>query len=155
MEKIIKRDKTRIVNSLKQYKKIINQIFLLYNREEYRLCILSIINLLSIIYNNNFENTDFNEPKLKSKLTSLGLLDDEQNKFSIFAPYYVKERNDNKIIANYQSNPSQYKKYPYCRNAILHGYSIRFGNNRNTLRWFSVLLNTIDLLDVVEKINND
>lgn len=150
IDKIIKRDKNRIIEYLKKYKKIVKEIFELYENGDYRLCILSIINLLSIIYNSNFDNTDFTEIQLRDKLKNLGLLDDAQTKYSIFAPYYV-EKFDNKILSNHKNKKEKYKKVPYCRNAILHGYSTRFGNRRNALRWFSVLLNTIDLLEAVEE----
>lgn len=150
IENVLLNSKNRIKKHLNKYNKIINQIFKLYDEKEYRLCILSIINLLSIIYNSTFDNTDFTEKELKDKLTNLGLLNDTQTKYSIFSPYYV-EPNYNTLLINCRKNPSNYKKYPYCRNAILHGYSKKFGNKRNTLRWFSVLLNTIDLLEAVEK----
>ena len=150
IENVLLNSKNRIKKYLNKYSKIINQIFKLYDEKEYRLCILSIINLLSIIYNSTFDNTDFTEKELKDKLTNLGLLNDTQTKYSIFSPYYV-EPNYNTLLINCRKKKSDYKKYPYCRNAILHGYSKKFGNKRNTLRWFSVLLNTIDLLEAIEK----
>lgn len=149
----INTNKKRTISILSNHRQVVTEIFKLYDKKRYRLCILSIINLLSIIYNGNFDNIDFTESRLKDKLIALNLLDETKANYYLFAPYLF-DKNSNKILANFRNNPEKYKKYPYCRNAILHGYSKRFGNQRNCLRWFSVLFNTVDLIEKFEKIKN-
>ena len=144
-DKQILNEKDKIIGEFSKYKKVITEIYELYEKQNYRICILSIMNLISITFNSNFENIDFNESnKILEKLKDLDFVEEKINTYLILLPYLEYEKN--KIIFNSRKCPQEYKKYPYCRNAIVHGYSVRFGNKRNCLRWFSVLLNAIDLI---------
>ena len=51
----------------------------------------------------------------------------------------------NVLIQSRRGNPIEYEEIPFNRHAILHGYSKRFGNEANCLRWFSVLFNTMEI----------
>ena len=59
----------------------------------------------------------------------------------------------NNIESGFRVKPSilvlkgfeKYLDIPFNRNAILHGYSKKFGNEVNCLRWFSVLFNTMEI----------
>ena len=149
------REKNRICKILPNYKKYITEIYGLFNQHRYRLCILSLINLLSVIFNDNFENKDFTEIDV-SKLKKLKIITDKNQEFCIFIPYVIdmnaskKKDYKNKILVNSQEN--NYKDLSYNRNAILHGYYKDFGNRENCLRWFSVLLNTVDLIKIYNEI---
>ena len=71
----------------------------------------------------------------------------------LFASYINDEilLSNNKLIKNCQSNPAEYLNIPYNRNAILHGYSKKFGSEANCLRWFSVLINTMEISEEIIK----
>ena len=65
----IKKNKKILLDIYPEHKKIINEIYKLYGQCRYRLCILSMINLISIINNNQFEYIDFTEKyKVRKKL---------------------------------------------------------------------------------------
>lgn len=130
-----------------KYRKILNEIFSLYKKENYRLCILSIINFISMIFNECFDKKDFGQKfeickKLKEKNHKL------EDHYILLAPYF--EDNDNKItntlIKNYRDKPEKYATIPYNRNAIIHGYSKNFGTKTNCLRWFSVIISTFEFM---------
>lgn len=86
----------------------------------------------------------------------------EKYAYYIFAPYYYSKK-ENKILINYHYNKKmtesekieKYKKIPYNRNAIIHGYVNfeEFGNEENCLRWFSVLINTYELFKLLEELS--
>lgn len=130
-----------------KYRKILNEIFSLYKKENYRLCILSIINFVSIIFNECFDKKDFAEKyeinkKLKEKNYKL------EDQYMLLSPYFEDENNIiiNTLTKNYRDNPVKYESIPYNRNAIIHGYSRKFGTKENCLRWFSVLISSFELM---------
>ena len=147
--------KNGILKVLPNYKKEINEIYGLYKQHRYRLCILSIINIISTIFNSNFDNLDFTEVNV-NKLKKYKILNDKNQKYFIFIPYMIdvnesdKKNYKNKILVNARYN--RYKDLPYNRNAILHGYYNDFGNPENCLRWFSVLMNTVDIIKMYNNI---
>ena len=55
------KNKKILFNTYPQYKKELNEIYKLYKNHNYRLCILSLINVISIINNSQFEYIDFVE----------------------------------------------------------------------------------------------
>ena len=65
----------------------------------------------------------------------------------IFSPYIEDDDlvSANVLIQNHRSNPQKYLDVPFNRNAILHGYSKKFGTEQYCLRWFSVLFNTMEI----------
>lgn len=130
-----------------KYRKILNEIFSLYKKENYRLCILSIINFVSMIFNECFDKKDFAEKyeinkKLKEKNYKL------EDQYMLLSPYFEDENNIilNTLTKNYRDNPVKYESIPYNRNAIIHGYSREFGTKENCLRWFSVLISSFELM---------
>lgn len=142
-----------------QYKGRIDEIYRLYNNKKYRLCILAQLNFLSVVFNRNFDNKDFADKNLYKKLEELKIIDDVNLNYCQFIPYIIdkdKKRSDinykNTLLVSYQNNPERYKEIPYNRNAILHGYSKDFGTKLNCLRWFSVMLNTLDLFEIYNKL---
>lgn len=147
-------DKKNILENFKDYENIIKEIYELYDKKKYRLCILSLINLLSQIFNNHFENKDFTETD-DFVLKDYRIMNITNEEYYQFMPYCKIYNNENKrikkyynaLLANYKNNCNKYNNIPYNRNAILHGYSNNFGNKINCLRWFSVLLNTNDILE--------
>lgn len=147
--------KSKLKRKFPQYSNIINEIYGLYNGKKYRLCILSIINFTSIIFNETFEHKDFIEKfEINKKLIADDIMKEKETNYLLFAPYINDDElvENNKIIQNHKKHPENYKNIPYCRNAISHGYSTRFGNSINCLRWFSVLINTLDILEKYSKI---
>ena len=146
--------KIGIIKILPTYKKEINEIYGLYNQHRYRLCILSIINVISTIFNSNFNYLDFTEINVNN-LKKYKILNSTNQEYFIFIPYMIdvnesnKRNYKNKILVNAKDN--KYKDMPYNRNAILHGYYKDFGNKENCLRWFSVLLNSVDLIKIYNK----
>lgn len=147
--------KSKLKNIFPQYTSIINEIYKLYDKKKYRLCILSIINLISIIFNETFEHKDFIEKfDINKKLIADNIMKEKEKNYLLFAPYINDDElvENNKIIQNHKKHPENYQNIPYCRNAISHGYSIKFGNNINCLRWFSVLINTLNILEKYSEI---
>ncbi len=69
----------------------------------------------------------------------------EDNAYYIFAPYYNYEK-DNLLFKTCYSNKEEYRKIPYNRNGIIHGFVNNYGTRENCLRWFSVLINTYELI---------
>lgn len=149
--------KPKLINTFKNKEKYIIEIYDLYKSEKYRLCILSLINLTANIYNENLNNIDFTEDeKVRKKLVAKKVMKEDEKNYMIFAPYINNKLfwNNNTLIKSYRRYPKKYKKYPYNRNAILHGYSIDFGTKENCLRWFSVLINTYDIFEILIEIIN-
>ena len=147
-------DKNYMYKILPEYKKNITEIYGLFKQHRYRLCILSLINIISIIFNSNFNNLDFTEINV-DKLKEFKILNDSNQEYFVFLPYVIdananKKNYKNKILVCSREN--KYKDIPYNRNAILHGYSRDFGNIENCLRWFTVLFNTVDILEINNKI---
>lgn len=146
--------KPKLLNTFNNKEKYIIEIYDLYKNEEYRLCILSLINLTANIYNENLNNIDFTEEyNVRKKLIDKKVMDKDEKNYIIFAPYINNKLfySNNTLIKSYQRKP---KKYNYNRNAILHGYSIDFGTKENCLRWFSVLINTYDIFEILINIIN-
>lgn len=144
----IKKNKKVLILTYPEYKKEINELYKLYKEHNYRLCILSLINLISIINNSQFKYIDFTEKdKVRGKLLEKQIMKDKETNYLVFSQY-IKD-NDlisaNVLIRNCRSDPEKYLKIPFNRNAILHGYSKKFGNEANCLRWFSVLFNTMEI----------
>lgn len=130
-----------------KYNKWIEEIFKLYENGNYRLCILSILNILSIIFNDCFDNKDFQEKQeIEKQITKKGINLDDQ--YLLLSPYIDDANNKiiNTLTKNYRSNPEEYSKFSYNRNAIVHGYSKNFGTKTNCLRWFSVFISTFELM---------
>lgn len=157
----IKKNKKILLNIYPEHKRIINEIYKLYGQRRYRLCILSMINLISIINNNQFEYIDFTEKyKVRKKLLEKQIMKEKETNYLLFSQYIKDDDliNANKILKDCRDTPEEYLKIPYNRNAILHGYSKKFGSEINCLRWFSVLNNTTEisqkLKNVEYEINN-
>lgn len=149
--------KSKLKKCFPQHKSIINEIYNLYENRKYRLCILSIINLTSILFNNTFEHKDFIEKaEINKKLITDNIMKEKETNYLLFAPYILDDElvQNNKIIQNYKKEPEKYMDIPYCRNAIAHGYSTKFGNRLNCLRWFSVLINTLSIAEKYSEIKN-
>lgn len=149
------------------YKDIIYEIKELYDSHKYRLCILSQINLVSQVYNYNFDYKDIkqcNEKVFKEK----GIMTDDNKNFYEFMPFlldekksqkicnkiYIPKKYNNSIEKNYHGDGEKYQNIPYNRNAIIHGYSKNFGTEENCLRWFSVMLNMLDICIKLDILNN-
>lgn len=141
-----------------QYKKEIKEIYQLYTKHNYRLCILSLINLISIINNTQFEYIDFIEKdRVRNKLLEKQIMKDKETNYLLFSQYINDDDliSTNVLIQNHKNNPTEYLNIPFNRNAILHGYSKKFGTEANCLRWFSVLLNTMEIsIKIIETENN-
>lgn len=131
-----------------QYKREIKEIYQLYLKHNYRLCILSLINLISIINNTQFEYIDFTEKdKVRNKLLEKQIMKDKETNYLLLSQYIKDDDliSANVLIQSRRGNPIEYEEIPFNRHAILHGYSKRFGNEANCLRWFSVLFNTMEI----------
>ncbi|MCI7083241.1 MAG: hypothetical protein MR938_00830 [Tenericutes bacterium] len=144
----ISKNKKELLIIYPQYKREIKEIYQLYTKHNYRLCILSLINLISIINNSQFEYIDFTEKdRVRNKLLEKQIMKDKETNYLLFSQYI----NDNDLISanvliqSHRNNPIEYLDIPFNRHAILHGYSKRFGNEANCLRWFSVLFNTMEI----------
>lgn len=144
--------KNNILTTFSDYSCYINEVYELYNSNNYRLCILSLINILSQIFNKSFEYKDFTETD-EIVLKNYNIMNLTNEEYYQFMPYcIVCDRNkhrkyNNTILSNHRTQKEKYLEYPYNRNAILHGYSNEFGTKANCLRWFSVLLNTNDIFE--------
>ena len=140
-----------------EHRKIINEIYKLYKNRNYRLCILSLINLISIINNAQFEHLDFTQrTQVRNKLLEKQIMKDKESNYLLFSQY-IKDNsliNANQLLISYKDEPSKYTTITYNRNAILHGYSKKFGTEVNCLRWFSVLFNTLEISEKFNKIEN-
>lgn len=153
VEYFLKYFENNMINTFNDYSDIIKEIFELYDKKNYRLCILSLINVLSQIFNNSFEYKDFTEVN-EVTLRNYRVMNFSNEEYYKFMPYCIKVENKktskkyiNTLLVNCQNHNEQYKDIPYNRNAILHGYSKNFGNKINCLRWFSVLFNTNDIFE--------
>ena len=147
--KVLKKD---ILINFKDYSNDIKEIYELYDSEKYRLCILSLINILSQIFNKSFEGKDFTETDeiVLKNYNIMNLSNEEYYQFMPYCRIYdgkKVKKYDNALLNNYKNKREKYADFPYNRNAILHGYSNDFGNKNNCLRWFSVLLNTNDIFE--------
>lgn len=149
----IKKCKSDIISTFSDYAYWLEEIYMLYNEEKYRLCILSIINILSQIFNRSFEYKDFTETN-ELVLRDYNLMNLSNEQYYQFMPYLIEsnektkrtdKKYNNTLLCNCKKHKEKYKDIPYNRNAILHGYSGKFGTKTNCLRWFSVLLNTNDI----------
>lgn len=148
----IKKNKNYLILVYPQYKKEIKEIYKLYKDRNYRLCILSLINLISIINNQQFEYIDFTQKEdVRKKLLEKQIMKEKETNYLLFSPYIEDNALSyaNVLIKNCNSNrykhPEEYEKIPFNRNAILHGYIEKYGNESNCLRWFSVLFNTMEI----------
>lgn len=134
-----------------KYKREINEIYKLYKLKKYRLCTLSIINLSSVISNETFDKTDFTETgkngRLEAKLRARITINKKEISYIIFSPYLNdKEFCDaNTLKYNYREIPENYIKYPYNRNAIIHGYTKKI-NKEICFRWISVIMSLYDVI---------
>lgn len=165
IKKDIKNHKKELLLIYPEYKREIKEIYNLYKEKNYRLCILSLINLISIINNTQYEYIDFTEKdKVRIKLLEKQIMKEKETNYLLFSPYIEDNTLSyaNVLIKNCNSSrykhPEEYLEIPFNRNAILHGYSKKFGNEANCLRWFSVLFNTMEItLKIVETetINNN
>ena len=152
IKKDIKHKKKDLLFTFPKYKKIINEVYSLYKSRNYRLCILSIMNLISTINNTQFEFVDFTEKQeIRTALYKLKIMKEKEHNYMIFSPY-IDDKDlsiNNQLLKDYRRTPEKYLDVPYCRNAILHGYSKKFGTEANCLRWFSVLFNTLAISQFV------
>lgn len=152
----------KILDYFKNYKSDIAESFELYKDGKYRLCILSLINNISNIFNEEFENESFeNVKKIDNKLIEYNVLLDrnaniKDDNYILFAPYLTAEnRNDyNMLLCSFKgNNPKEnYKDISYNRNSITHGYYNNFGTKINCLRWFSLLMHGYDLISYCKKV---
>ena len=71
----------------------------------------------------------------------------KETNYLLFSQYINDEhlKLANVLIQNHRNDLEEYLKIPFNRNAILHGYSKRFGTKANCLRWFSALFNTLEI----------
>lgn len=144
--------KKDLIDLFPKYKNIIDEVYDLYKKKKYRLCILSLINICSLIFNKTFTNTDpFDKKMTPKKLRETNVMKENENRYMIFIP--IIDNDSNIIAKSFQDNPEEYKKYSFNRNAIIHGYSDNYDNELNCLRWFSVLYNTLDIIE--EYLNNE
>ena len=144
----ILKNKKELLIIYPQYKREIKEIYQLYAKHNYRLCILSLINLISIINNSQFEYIDFTEKdRVRNKLLEKQIMKDKETNYLLFSQYINDDDliSANVLIQSHRNNPIEYLDIPFNRHAILHGYSKRFGNEANCLRWFSVLFNTMEI----------
>ena len=154
----IKSNKGKLILTYPQYKKEINELYRLYKEHNYRLCILSLINLISIINNEQFKYIDFTErDEVRKKLLEKHIMKDKETNYLLFSQYIKDDDliSSNVLVKNCRNNPKKYSKYPYNRHAILHGYSKNFGNETNCLRWFSVLFNTLEISQKIIELEKD
>ena len=152
IRKDVKTHKKELILIYPEYKHEIKEIYNLYKERNYRLCILSLINLISIINNRQYEYIDFTEKdKVRTKLLERQIMQEKETNYLLFSPYIEDNTLSyaNVLIKNCNSNrykhPEEYLEIPFNRHAILHGYSKKFGNETNCLRWFSVLFNTMEI----------
>ena len=144
--------KKDLIDLFPKYKNIIDEVYDLYKKKKYRLCILSLINICSLIFNKTFTNTDpFDKKMTPKKLRETNVMKENENRYMIFIP--IIDNDSNIIAKSFQDNPEEYKKYSFNRNAIIHGYVDDYDNELNCLRWFSVLYNTLDIIE--EYLNNE
>lgn len=153
----IKSHKKLLLSFYPSYKKEIDEIYRLYKDRNYRLCILSLINLISIINNILLKHLDFTQRnKVRNKLLEKHIMKDKETNYLLFSQYIEDNDliNSNQLLISYKEEPKKYSNIPYNRNAILHGYSKKFGTEANCLRWFSVLFNTLEISEKFNKIEN-
>ena len=153
----IKSHKKLLVSFYPCYKKEINETYKLYKDRNYRLCILSLINLISIINNTQLEYLDFTQRnKVRNKLLEKQIMKDKETNYLLFSQYIEDDDliNANQLLISYKDEPEKYNNISYNRNAILHGYSKKFGTEANCLRWFSVLFNTLEISEKFNEIEN-
>lgn len=132
----MKRLKSKMLKVFTPYKSIINNIYKLYYRNEYRACILMIINLLNILFNDIYKYVGLDNDKVKNKLISIGMYNNNQKNFFELSPYIL----DNNYILKKDKN--------YNLFIISMGYNDKYASKINALRYMSVLLNTMDLFDI-------
>lgn len=137
----------------------------LYKTNNYKLCILLLIQIYNYICNSNFgkisgeerieitkklnyvicsleNNSDVDRLKEETKKFGIGWID-----YYLFYPFICSNAN-NTLMG---SNREKYSRYIYNRNAIIHGYNNEFDTEENCLRYFSIILNLYDVM----KIYND
>lgn len=136
LESDIKRLKSKMLKVFKNHKNIINNIYKLYYKYEYRACILMIINLLNILYNDIYRYIGLDDEKVKMRLLDIGMFNNNQKNFIEFSPYIL----DNNYILKSDKNYNLFN--------ISRGYSDKYATKINTLRYFSVLLNTMNLFEI-------
>ena len=116
------------------------------------------INIVSIINNSQFKNIDFTQKdRIREKLLEKQIMKEKETNYLLFSPYINDNElsSSNTLIRSYRNNPSEYLKFPFNRNAILHGYSKKFGSEVNCLRWFSVLINTMQITEKMDEFENN
>jgi hypothetical protein len=148
----------KLLKYFDKYKTEIEESFTLYESHNYRLCILSLINNASIIFNDYFVNIDFGEcTEINKKLKSKQILEENDYNYIIFIPYITNQNRDdyNMLLASYRYETEKYKPIPYNRNSIIHGYDKNFGTKINCLRWFTLLFHAYDLINFCEKFHSD
>ena len=153
----IKTHKKLLLNFYPSYKREINEIYRLHKDRNYRLCILSLINLISIINNAQLEYLDFTQRnKVRNKLLEKQIMKDKETNYLLFSQYIEDDDliNANQLLISYKNEPEKYSNISYNRNAILHGYSKKIGTEVNCLRWFSVLFNTLEISEKFNEIEN-
>ena len=162
-------------------KKQILKCYKLYNQKDYESCILNLIVIINQIFIIEFGccseeiNRLYDEINCKTSVLNMKIetkclsrkqaYDDrhkdnlilkhkmfafEDNAYYIFAPYYNYLK-DNTLFKSCNSNKEEYEKVPYNRNAIIHGFVDNYGNRENCLRWFSVIINTYELVILYRK----
>ena len=157
-------------------KKKILKCYELYNSKDYESCILNLIVIINQIFIEEFNcssesinqlydeincNISIFNVELETKYMSRKKAYDDRHKdnllvkhrlysfedsaYYIFAPYYNYAR-DNTLFKTCYSNKEEYKKIPYNRNGIIHGFVDDYGSRANCLRWFSVIINTYEMI---------
>ena len=157
-------------------KKDILKCYSLYNSKDYESCILNLIVIINQIFINEFGcsaeainqlydeincntsilNVEFETKYLNRKkayndkhkdnlVLKHRLYSFEDCAYYIFAPYYNYTK-DNTLFKTCYSNEKEYRKIPYNRNGIMHGFVDNYGTRENCLRWFSVIINTYELI---------
>lgn len=137
----------------------------LYKNNNYKLCILLLIQIYNYICNSNFgkisgeerskitkklnyvicsleDNSDGDKLKEETKKIGIGWID-----YYLFYPFICSHANNTLM----SSDREKYSRYIYNRNAIIHGYNNEFDTEENCLRYFSIILNLYDVM----KIYND
>ena len=107
----IKKNRKLLLSIYPQYKVEIKEIYNLYHNGKYRLCILSLINLISIINNPQYEFVDFTERrKIREKLLEKHIMKEKETNYLVFSPYINDNvlKNENVLLKNCNNKDYQH-----------------------------------------------